>query len=813
MIPAPTPDFAAAVDFIRRWDPFGPWVFVAIETDPPAGRKRVAVRVEHPRPPRDPARLPDAPTGLVPWFESYHDRGWGLYFVPNRPDPANLVTTPTKEQVRELVALHVDLDLPKTGPYAEPTPENLARLARTLGTVAPAPTVTIFSGGGYQALWRFPEPLDALSNLPRVEAANRALERDLGADNCHNVNRLLRLPGSVNFPDARKRARGRTPTLARVVDATWARTWSFDDPVPRPEAPDELEPERSSTSSSTGAQPRSPRDPRPGRSIAELPVRLQRMIRDADAAAYDGDRSRLVFSVVIRLIRLGWADDDVLPVLTEPVYRLSEHVRAQSQPLAYARRQLERAHQVIAADWLRNASGGITRDSIANVRRALHEMGVSVAHDRFADQLWLTGFPSPGARRPASDALVTGLRAAIEARFQFLPFREVTYDALVDLGAEGEYDALLDYLNSLTWDGVPRLGAMPVAYGDAVTMDPDGTPSWLHAFGGAADDAFNRAVGRLFLIGAVRRARRPGTKLDEMLVLVSEPQGTNKSSAIAALCPDPDFFSENLTLGDDPKRTIEQTRGKWLVEVPELDGIHRTEIERVKTFLSVTSDEARLAWGRMRTDVRRRFVMFGSTNTPDFLRDAENRRFWPVTITRFDVAALAAARDQLWAEAAHAEAAGEPHRLHPALWRLATERQGAHRLEDPWAAHLASVLGELEGRLTLEDAWVILDRPPANRGELEGRRLTRALRDLGFERRVMRRPGGRPQAGFVRAQHRDAESRWIYVFFDRDARRAVASNDPNGVVTATFDEAERRAAAVDPDLAPHPDLLGSGRLN
>ena len=108
-----------------------------------------------------------------------------------------------KPDIEAVRALHVDVDI-----YDEAT-------LAALRAFSPKPTVIVFSGGGYQALWRLSEPS---TDFERVEQTNIWLAEKLGGDNCHNIDRLLRLPGTINLPNAKKRAAGRVPVVARVVE-------------------------------------------------------------------------------------------------------------------------------------------------------------------------------------------------------------------------------------------------------------------------------------------------------------------------------------------------------------------------------------------------------------------------------------------------------------------------------------------------------------------------------------------------------------------------------------------------------------------
>ena len=139
---------------------------------------------------------------------------------------------------------------------------------------------------------------------------------------------------------------------------------------------------------------------------------------------------------------------------------------------------------------------------------------------------------------------------------------------------------VFDYLDAL-WDGKPRVDR------------------WLTTYAGAEDSEYVRAVGALMLIAGVRRIRKPGCKFDEMLVLEQPNQGTDKSSALAVLAVNDDWFCDDLPLNTDSKGVIEALRGRWIIEVAELSGMRKAEVEHVKSLLSRRIDRARMAYGRL----------------------------------------------------------------------------------------------------------------------------------------------------------------------------------------------------------------------
>ena len=186
-------------------------------------------------------------------------------------------------------------------------------------------------------------------------------------------------------------------------------------------------------------------------------------------------------------------------------------------------------------------------------------------------------------------------------------------DALVMMAHRRKYDPLLDMLELLDeWDGTPR----------AETLLVD--------FLGAEDTRYTRDVTRHFLNGAVMRAYIPGIKFDECVVLDSKEQGIGKSTLVNKLNMRDDFFTDSL--GDVTKKdAAENMRGKWIIEIGELESLRKREVETVKQFLSRRVDRYRPSYGKNAADFPRRCVFVGTTNSAAFLTDKTgNRRFLPV---------------------------------------------------------------------------------------------------------------------------------------------------------------------------------------
>ena len=161
---------------------------------------------------------------------------------------------------------------------------------------------------------------------------------------------------------------------------------------------------------------------------------------------------------------------------------------------------------------------------------------------------------------------------------------------------------------------------------------------------------------------AVTRAMIPGSKYDNMLILAG-PQGLGKSTLLDKMSRG--WFNDSIRTFEG-KEASELLQGVWLVEISELDAFRRTDVARIKQFLSLRTDRFRAAYGRHVKELPRCCVFFGTTNTKDFLQDRTgNRRFWPVDVgvapvTKGVWTDLPGEIDQLWAEAKVRWQLGEP---------------------------------------------------------------------------------------------------------------------------------------------------------
>lgn len=258
-----------------------------------------------------------------------------------------------------------------------------------------------------------------------------------------------------------------------------------------------------------------------------------------------------------------------------------------------------------------------------------------------------------------SDDDDSGLREYVEETYGISSAPKIS-DALRLCFTHNSFHPVKDYLDPLQWDGVNRLDTLLIDYL------------------GAEDCAYTRAVTRKTLTAAIARIYQPGCKFDYVLTLIGK-EGIKKSSILQKLGGS--WFSDsfNTMVG---KEAYEQIQGVWLVEMGELAGLKKAEVENVKLFISKRQDRYRPAYGKRVNEYPRQCVFIATTNEIDFLKSTTgNRRFWPVEVqagdacvfndlTQYDI-------DQIWAEAKYRYQKKEPLWLQD-LEDEARKRQEAH---------------------------------------------------------------------------------------------------------------------------------------
>ena len=192
--------------------------------------------------------------------------------------------------------------------------------------------------------------------------------------------------------------------------------------------------------------------------------------------------------------------------------------------------------------------------------------------------------------------------------------REKHTAALRILFDERKYNPIRDIVDSLEWDGVSRVTEFLVKWAKC-----DDTP-------------YTREVSRLIFAGGIHRLYRPGTKFDDVPVLIGTQQGEGKSSLIRYLALNDSYYGEITCVEGQP--AIEQLQGKWICEISELMALTKQkEQEAVKAYITRSVDSYRKPWDKNVTEFPRRCIFIGSTNDSSPLVDKTgNRRYYPVEV-------------------------------------------------------------------------------------------------------------------------------------------------------------------------------------
>lgn len=387
---------------------------------------------------------------------------------------------------------------------------------------------------------------------------------------------------------------------------------------------------------------------------------------------------------LVRLLKFGHLDGDTKKTgAALPSYKAME---AYALDLSEVAEELHRAAVAELPDdgeWVKELEirkSGDLKGSIANYELILRNdprLKGAVKLNEFAHRLEVVR-PLPWRSHAGewTDSDDAGLRGYTERHYKEVNRGNLS-DALVNVYEENRYHPVRDYLDGLKWDGVGRLDTLLVDYM------------------GAEDSPYVRAVTRKALAAAVARIYRPGVKFDYVLTLVGR-EGVGKSSLFARLGGA--WFSDTF-LSVSGKEAVEQLQGVWIMEIGELAGLKKAEVEAIKAYISSQEDRVRLAYAKRTATFPRECVFVATTNNPSFLRSANgNRRFWPVEVGKGEARRSLweglddATVGQIWAEAKAAYRAREPLYLKGAEAEEALRRQESHQEGDEWESLIREYL-------------------------------------------------------------------------------------------------------------------------
>jgi hypothetical protein len=641
-----------------------------------------------------------------------------IYFLPNAEF---LDGKRAKANLSAARFLHVDLDCKDyPGTLEDQKAHILALLLnksdRPKGI--PHPSAIWFTGGGYQAVWRMVEP----AGVEEAEALNEAiLVAVQGGEGTHDASRLLRLPWTINWLNDKKRAAGRTPLLAKPLDPANTNappvSFSLDDFTVRRPRKEAVLPIGTSTTAAAAPQIGPLPLPKDLTTLIPQDGKWSEVIASGQNPKTKdyGSRSELVFASVIWMLGKGIAPGHVLSIITSPEVGISAHVLENPNPLKYGRRQIERAQTVLElrkGGWPEvNDAGFPVANVPENIRYAFAQLGVRAQRNLFNQSDEVMGYQLDG--RDLND--IGEILCSVFSRdLRFAANPAAIKRELMAVAHENRYHPVIDYLDGLTWDGVPRID------------------SWLATYCEAADTELNSEFGSKFLIAGVRRIKEPGVKFDTMLVLEGA-QGTGKSRLAANLAVRDEWFCGSLDLKSDDKTKAELLARAWVVECQELDGMNKTTHQNLKRFLSTSTDIYRPSYGRAAAPFARHCVIIGTTNEERYFYDLTgNRRMWPVSVGKIDIDQLAADRDQLWAEAVAREQEGEALTLSTHLWVEAAQVQALRMVEDAYEDVLQGALADRTGRVSMDSVKLLLGLNTARMHKTDAQRVHAIMKSLGW---------------------------------------------------------------------------------
>lgn len=343
----------------------------------------------------------------------------------------------------------------------------------------------------------------------------------------------------------------------------------------------------------------------------------------------------------------------------------------------------------------RNKKTGEVLNTLANLRLILANdpMLKNIRFNQLADSMEVVGpipWEHPGRFwRDADDAQLV---CYIDDHYG--SFTAHNYDvAVTKVADDRSYHPIRQMFAALPfWDGVARA--------ETCTID----------YLGAADTPYVRAVTRKALCAAYKRVMVPGIKFDNMIVL-NGPQGIGKSTFIERLGME--WYSDSLSLSDmNDKTAAEKLQGYWIMEIGELAGMKKADLDKVKAFISRKDDKYRASFGRRVTPHPRQCIFFGTTNAEDgYLRDVTgNRRYWNIKVTgegkyhpwEMDEHTV----KQIWAEVRVLAEAGETLYLPAELEEAARTEQRAAMEQDDREGLVRDYLETL-----LPEDWDEMDLP------------------------------------------------------------------------------------------------------
>ncbi len=377
---------------------------------------------------------------------------------------------------------------------------------------------------------------------------------------------------------------------------------------------------------------------------------------------------------------------------------------------------------------LRNLEMAVERSDVAAMELGFDEFKDEIVRAQTNTQDWVS----------FKDSDYVELRLHLE-KIGFMTIgRELIRDVVLMIAERNRFDSAKLWLNTLVWDGIPRV------------------TNFLRDYMGAEDTDYVRGVSNYLWSALAGRVLNPGIKSDMVPILVGS-QGAGKSSGVSAMVPDMQFFTE-ISFSEKDDNLARMMRGRLLAEIGELRGLNTKDLESIKAFVTRQQENWVPKYREFAISYPRRTVFIGTTNNNEFLSDETgNRRFLPVKTPFVDVYEIRSDCLQLWAEAA------SMFSMLGIQWRgmeqLALETHREHMVVDPWLDQVRRWLHEpsyLTGIKPVEQDYVTADEVLRGAIGFETKHITKRE-----EMRVSRTLGA---LRFTK-ERRTVNNHRIYVYF------------------------------------------------
>lgn len=704
--------------------------------------------------------VPAETDALIEYARTHNTAASNIYWLPN--DATCFERKPAKADMASarFAWSDCDPDIKGFGSYDAARGHLLGPHADRLRKHA---SFIIDSGNGLQAFFRLAAPTPLTDEwATNYEQINAAIGKEFDGPDTHNCDRIMRVPGTWNWPTESKLRKGypTAPSASRILYAT-DRTYTL---------PDLAALAHIQTDDISAKHMRGRALPSTAPRIDEIRALLGMIPADGSYAEWRdvqfGVHHETRGSAEGMDICDEWSATAEYAyggrAAVEKVWNSASTERSDAatigtlhtlakrySPAAYdewEREQIEGDFTAMPAELAQQEpyrppfkydKAGAILATIGNTQLALrapHVAGADIRFDTFRDELTWSD-PDAPMWRPFVDEDYTRLRIRLE-QGGFKPIgREMIRDAVHLVARERKFDSAIDWLNGLSWDGAPRVDR------------------FMEVYFSVPDSPYARAVSLYLWTAFAGRVLEPGVKADMVPIFIGD-QGLRKSSAIAAMVPHADQYVE-IDLGTRDAETARKMRGALVGEIAELKGMRTREIESIKAFITATQDTYRQLYKEHATTVPRRLVFIGTSNEEGILIDETgNRRWLPIRVGNVDIDAVMRDRDQLWAEGRTLFMNGGIR--WQAAERLAKDEHAAFAAapanDDPWLPMVEQWLnGAAATRFDDEPApgereYLLICDVAAEALRLDASRLNRAtdmrigkiLRQLGYEKRDKR---------------------------------------------------------------------------